>query len=75
MTKVGGEFESILHHAEKPAHVMREGNIEHSLAQLGHDLSDIKCSLQKKKTKITMVQLNNKLDYIIDILSRAREDA
>ena len=71
MNKVGEELEHILSYAEGPTQMTREEDIKKSLVQLGHDVNDIKWTLEKKKPKITLLQLNEKLDFIIEILRSA----
>ena len=48
-------------------------SIQSSLDQLGNDITVIKSQLEKKKTKVTLVEINNKLDqvlqYIVNISS------
>ena len=45
-------------------------SIQTSLNQLGEDISHIKTSLEKKKPKITLVDLNDKLDIILQYLKQ-----
>ena len=42
--------------------------IQTSLEQLEQDVTSIKSTLEQKKPKVTLVQLNNKLDVVIEIL-------
>ena len=72
MNNVGKELENILY--GEPSQVTHEDVIRNSLMKLGHDVTDIKCTLEKKKPKVTLVQLNEKLDAIIDILRRPHGD-
>ena len=39
-----------------------------SLEKIGQDIDQIKSSLEKKRPKVTMVELNEKLNYIIELL-------
>ena len=45
-----------------------ESKIQHSLDQLGQDISVIKTNLEKKKPKISLSDLNKKLDLILQYL-------
>ena len=62
MNQVKEELESILSY---PSH---EDLIRDSLMKLGHDVTDIKSSLEKKKPKVTLVQIDEKLDAIMNLL-------
>ena len=48
-----------------------ESNIGEQIARLENDICAIRSSLEKKVKKITMSQLNTKLDYIINALSQS----
>ena len=89
MNKVGEELENILsfpevpsqvahedviRYAEGPSQVAHEDVIRNSLVKLGHDVTDIKYTLEKKKPKVSLVQLNEKLDIIIELLRRPHGD-
>ena len=50
---------------EPPA---KQYKIENVLEQLEQDVSCIKTSLEKKKQKVSLIQVNDKLDMIFDIL-------
>ena len=67
MSNVGEELQNILYAEGPTAH---EDDIRNSLLKLGHDVTDIKWSLEMKKPKVSLVQLNDKLDAVIDILHR-----
>ena len=43
-------------------------SIQTSLDQLGNDISDIKSSLVKRKTKISLLDVNEKVDQILQFL-------
>ena len=55
------DLESMLY----PSH---EDLIRSSLAKLDQDVTDIKYSLQKRKAKVTLVQIEQKLDAIMNLL-------
>ena len=65
MNKIGEELEGILYAEQQPSH---EDLIRNSLVKLGHDVTDIKWTLEKKKPKVTLAQVNEKLDVIINLL-------
>lgn len=44
-------------------------NIQNTLAKLDQDVTIIKTNLEKKRPKITLNQINEKLDMILQILS------
>ena len=67
MNKVGEELQNILAYPEAPQ-VAHEDVIKDSLVKLGHDVSDIKWSLEKKKPKVSLMQISQKLDIIINML-------
>ena len=48
-------------------------SIQNSLQQLEEDVSSIKSSLVKKRSKVTLNQLNIKVDMIIEILKEWSE--
>ena len=43
-------------------------SIQSSLDQLGNDITVIKSQLEKKKTKVTLVEINNKLDQVLQYI-------
>ena len=45
-----------------------EKSIQSSLFQLGEDISCIKNNLEKKRPKVTIAELNEKLDLILQLL-------
>ena len=47
---------------------LAEDLIRSSLAKLDQDVTDIKCSLEKKKAKVTLVQIEQKLNAIMNLL-------
>ena len=47
-----------------------ESNIGEQIARLENDICAIRSSLEKKVKKITISQLNTKLDYIINALTQ-----
>ena len=55
------DLESMLY----PSH---EDLIRSSLAKLDQDVTDIKYSLQKRKAKVTLAQIEQKLDAIMNLL-------
>ena len=44
-------------------------NIQNTLAKLDQDVTAIKTNLEKKRPKVTLKQVNDKLDMILHILS------
>ena len=50
---------------ESPA---KQSKIENALEQLEQDVSCIKTSLEKKKPKVSLSQVNDKLDTILEII-------
>ena len=52
-------------YAELPSH---EDLSRNSLIKLSHDVTDVKCNIEKKKAKITLAQINDKIDVIINLL-------
>ena len=48
-----------------------ESNIGEQIARLENDICAIRSSLEKKVKKITMAQLNTKIDYIISALRQS----
>ena len=51
-----------------------EDVIRSSLLKLGHNVTYIKSNLEKKTKKVTLVQINEKLDNIIELLRRPHGD-
>lgn len=47
-----------------------EKSIQSSLYQLGEDISCIKSNLEKKRPKVTIADLNQKLDLILQLLMK-----
>jgi len=47
-----------------------EQTIQSSLVQLGSDISHIKTQLQKKRAKVTLVDVSMKLDQILNYLMK-----
>ena len=45
-----------------------DNSIQISLNQIGHDISDIKERIDKKKPKVTLADINAKLDIILQHL-------
>ena len=45
-----------------------DNTIQTSLNQIGHDISDIKEKIVKKKSKATLADINSKLDLILQYL-------
>ena len=45
-----------------------DNSIQISLNQIGHDISDIKERIDKKKPKVTLADINAKLDIILQYL-------
>ena len=43
-------------------------SIQSSLDQLGNDITVIKSQLEKKKTKVSLVEINNKLDQVLEYI-------
>ena len=73
MNKVGAEMENILSSASLQQPNFATDDIATSLAQLGSDVTDIKSTLQKKRPKNTLADLDEKLVYIISILENAQQ--
>ena len=48
--------------------VSSDNSIQISLNQIGHDISDIKERIDKKKPKVTLADINAKLDIILQHL-------
>ena len=46
-------------------------SIQSSLDQLGNDITSIKSQLEKKKAKVSLTQINNKLDQILQHVSQS----
>ena len=70
MNKVGEEMENILASTTAQQQYPSPNDIASSLAQLGNDVTAIKSTLQKKKPKITLLEISEKLDYLISILQQ-----
>lgn len=68
MNKVGEDLEAILASSFEHTGMTQEESIKNSLEQLEHHVTDIKCTLEKKKPKVSLIQINEKLDFIIEIL-------
>ena len=45
-------------------------NLQQSLANIEHQMTSIRCKLEKKSPKLTLFQLNQKLERIITILKK-----
>ena len=45
-----------------------DNSIQTSLVQIGHDILDIKEKIEKKKPKVTLADINAKLDIILQYL-------
>ena len=48
-------------------------NIHNTLAKLDQDVTAIKTNLEKKRSKVTLNQINGKLDMILQILSNTNK--
>ena len=72
MNKVGEEMGNLLAYvpAQQNQEYPSQNDIASSLEQLGNDVTVIKRTLQKKKPKITLLEISEKLDYIISILQQ-----
>ena len=53
--------------------VTDEKSIQSSLHQMGQDISDIKRKIDKKKPKVTLSDLNAKLDTILQYIGAGNE--
>ena len=53
--------------------VTDEKSIQSSLHQMGQDISDIKRNIDKKKPKVTLSDLNAKLDTILQYIGAGNE--
>ena len=49
---------------------MEQKNLQQSLQQIEQDVTTIKSSIAQKKPKITLHQINEKLDIVISILNK-----
>lgn len=72
MDKVGEEMENII--ASTGQQYVSQNDIANSLTQLGNDLTDIKSTLQNKRPKISLANLDEKLNYIISMLQNGQQN-
>ena len=56
----------------KRVNVDISSEIKHSLDQMGQDIEQIKTNLEKKKPKVTLGDINDKLDQILLLLGSVR---
>ena len=72
LAKVGGGMQDISSSQFK----VSDNSIRTSLVQIGHDISDIKEKIDKKKKKppVTLADVNAKLDIILQYLGARRTE-
>ena len=56
--------------AREDAATSMTDNLQQNLANIEHQMTSIRCKLEKKSPKLTMFQLNQKLERIITILKK-----
>ena len=64
-TKAGEEMQDFLGQFETE---LTHESIKNTLEQLEQDVTSIKTSLEKKKPKVTLGEVNDKVDMILEIL-------
>ena len=74
MNRIGEEMENILTAStQQQQYTTSNDEIKNSLPQLGNDVTDIKSTLEKKKPKVTLFEIDEKLNYIIQILQNEQQ--
>ena len=69
VTKAGEEMQDFLDKFEtRKTELTQQESIKNTLEQLEQDVTSIKTSLEKKKPKVTLTEVNDKVDMILEIL-------
>ena len=54
----------------EPIEMNEEKNLQHTLQKIERELMSLNCSMMQKRPKVTLHQLNTKLDLVISLLKK-----